>query len=1036
MSRRSRFSRLLLCLGLAAFAPRVAPAEAYPESLFAGLRWRCIGPFRGGRTVGATGVPGSPNLFYVGVNNGGVWKSDDAGRVWTPIFDEQPTQSIGALAVAPSNPNVLYVGSGEGLQRPDLSVGDGVYKSTDAGKTWRHTGLGDAQQIAAVLVDPRDADRVYVAALGHPYGANEERGVFGSTDGGATWTKALYEDADTGAVALGFDPSNADVVYAVLWAARQAPWENGEFHGPKSGLLKSTDRGATWRRLTKGLPTFAQGLGRIGFGIAPSDAKRIYALVEADAASGGLYRSDDAGESWRRVNAEGRLWGRGSDFAEVKVHPKDPDHVFVANTAAYRSTDGGKSFVCFRGAPGGDDYHTIWINRENPAILLLAGDQGAVVSVNDGATWSSWYNQPTAQLYHVSTDDRFPYRVYGGQQESGSVGIVSRGDDGYVSYRDWSPVAAEEYGYVVADPLDPDLVYGGKLTRYRHSTRDAQDVSPAPLRGGAHRFLRTAPVVFSPTDPRVLYYAGEVLFKTTNGGTSWDVISPDLSREAPEVPPSVGVFRTAEVEASLRQRRRGVIYAVAPSPKEAGLIWAGTDDGLIHVTKDGGKTWTNVTPKGLSSWSKVSVLEASRFDAATAYAAINRFRLDDLAPHILATHDGGATWTEIVRGLPDAPVNAVREDPVRKGLLYAATERGVHVSFDDGASWQSLRRNLPATSVRDLVVHGDDLVVATHGRSFWILDDVSRLRQLGPEVVSAEAFLFRPQVATRVKRSKYPDTPLPPDEPVGENPPDGAILDYVLKGPASLVTLEVRDAAGRLVRRVTSRDAPEAEDEPLRIPTHWLRPHRPLAASAGAHRFVWDLHEPPPAALEHEYPISAVPGDTPREPLGPAVLPGVYSVSLAVDGKTRTRDLTVRMDPRTKATADDLAKQHAAATRLAAAMKSDVEALDRVRALRAEARERRKKATGKKLLAALDALDADLAALEGSAGRRGRGAGGVRDLTRLNADLVALYGLVEGADAAPTTQAMAALVELEESLASLRGRLAEAEKKAAAAAAR
>ena len=654
---------LSLLFSITAVVTAASAAQPFDAALYAEMRWRCIGPFRGGRTVGATGVPGQPNVFYIGVNNGGVWKSTDYGRVWTPIFDDQPTGSIGALAVAPSNPDILYVGSGEGLQRPDLSVGDGVYKSLDGGKTWKHMGLSDAQQIGAILVDPKDPNRVFVAVLGHPYGANAERGVFRSSDGGSHWEKVLYKDVDTGAIALAFDPANSQVLYADLWSARQGPWENGAWSGRGSGLYKSADGGTTWRPLTQGLPTFDQGLGRIGFAVAPSDPKRLYAIVEAQARFGGVFRSDDAGESWKRVNGETRVWGRASDFAEVKVDPKNPDVVWSANTSTYRSSDGGKTFTAVKGAPGGDDYHTIWINPENPQIILLASDQGATISVNGGQTWSSWYNQPTAQFYHVSTDNRFPYWVYGGQQESGSAAVASRGDDGSISFRDFHPVGAEEYGYIAADPLDPNIVYGGKLTRFDRRSLEAQNIAPEPVRTGNYRFLRTAPVIFSPIDPHVLFYAGQVLFKTVNGGTRWEVVSPDLTREAPDVPDSIGVFRTPEMKT---MPRRGVIYTVAPSYKDVGVIWAGTDDGLIHLTKDGGRTWTNVTPPGLTPWSKVSVMDAGRFDAQTAYAAVNRIRLDDLKPHIYRTHDGGKSWKEIVKGLPDnAPVNAVREDPER-----------------------------------------------------------------------------------------------------------------------------------------------------------------------------------------------------------------------------------------------------------------------------------------------------------------------------------------------------------------------------------
>ncbi|MDT7690296.1 MAG: hypothetical protein QOE46_3055, partial [Acidobacteriota bacterium] len=885
-----------------------ALAQQLDERLYQSLRWRMIGPFRAGRTVGATGVPGRSNVFYVGVNNGGVWRTDDYGRTWSPIFDSQPTGSIGALAVAPSQPNTIYVGSGEGLQRPDLSTGDGLYKSTDGGNTWEHLGLRDGQQIGSIIVDPRDPERLFVAVLGHPYGANAERGVFRSTDGGKTFEKVLYKDENTGAIALAFDPKQARTVYAVMWAARQGPWENGSWQGPGSGLFKSTDGGTTWRQLTKGLPTFEQGLGRIGIAVAPSDPRRLYANVDAPQL-GGIYRSDDAGESWQRVNDEVRVWGRGSDFAEVKVDPRDPDIVYSANTSTYRSSDGGHTYHAWKGAPGGDDYHTVWINPDNPDIVLLASDQGATITVNSGRTWSSWYNQPTAQFYHVSTDDQFPYWVYGGQQESGSVGTASRGDNGAISFRDWRTVGAEEYGYVAADPLNPNIIYGGKLSRFDKTTGQTQNIAPEAVRSGKYRFLRTAPVLFSPVEPHTLYYAGNVLFKTTNGGNSWDIISPDLTREKYDVPANIGVYSKPEMAT---MPRRGVIYTVAPSHKDLNTIWAGTDDGLIHITHDGGKSWQNVTPPALTSWSKVSIIDAGHFDNQTAYAAVNRFRLDDLHPHIYRTHDGGKTWTEIVKGLPDDPINVVREDPVRHGLLFAGSERAVYVSFNDGDEWQPLRLNMPATSIRDLVIHRDDIVVGTHGRSFWILDDITPLRQIEAKTAN-DSFLFAPQTAYRIQRNVNTDTPLPPEEPAGQNPPDGAIINYYLKSDStSPVVLEIFDRAGKLVRRFRSDDTPAPVDEKeLNVPTYWIRPPQILPARAGMQRFVWDLHYPEPKALSHEYPISAIYRDTPRSPLGPSVMPGEYTVKLTVEGRTLARPLKVEIDPRIKTPRAGLEQQFA-----------------------------------------------------------------------------------------------------------------------------
>ena len=1029
MTYRNKTTYALGIFFLISALSTLVSAQQFNPSLYQGMRWRCIGPHRGGRTVGATGVQQQPNVFYIGVNNGGVWKSNDYGVTWKPIFDDQQTGSIGALAVAPSNPDILYVGSGEGLQRPDLATGDGMYKSTDAGKTWKHQGLREAQQIGAIIVDPRDPNRLFVAALGHPYGPNEERGVFRSTDGGETYQKVLYKDQDTGAIALGFDPSNSQTIYADLWAGRQGPWENGQWQGPNSGLFKSTDGGNTWRQLTKGLPTFEQGLGRIGFCVAPSEPKRIYALVDASPQMGGLYRSDDAGDSWRRVSEDARPWGRGSDFAEVKVDPKNPDIIYSANVVTWRSTNAGVSWVGFRGAPGGDDYHTVWINPDNTNIILLASDQGAIVTVNGGQSWSSWYNQPTAQFYHVNTDNAFPYRVYGGQQESGSVGIASRGNDGQITFREWHPVGVEEYGYVAPDPLNPNIIYGGKITRFDWSTGQVQNISPEAVRSGKYRFLRTAPVIFSPVDPHTLYFAGNVVFKTTSGGNSWDVISPDLSNDHPVVPESIGVYRKPEMAT---QPRRGVIYTVAPSYKDVNVIWAGTDDGLIHVTRDGGKNWSNVTPPGITAWSKISIMDAGRFDASTAYAAVNRIRLDDQRPHIYRTHDGGKTWKEIVNGLGDSgPINVVREDPVRQGLLFCGSERAVYVSFNDGDAWQPLRLNMPASSIRDLVIKDDDLVVGTHGRSFWILDDITPLRQLSADVASADAYLFKPGLTYRVRWNMNTDTPLPPDEPAGKNPPDGAIIDYHLKSAASgPVVLEIFDSANKLVRRYSSDDKPESIEaigKEVNIPTYWIRPEQVPSTQAGMQRFVWDLHYAPPEGERPEFPIAAIYGDTARHPLGPWVLPGNYTVKLMVNGRSYTQPLAVKMDPRIKTSSEGLDQQHEIAMRSYEGLKQVHDALTQVRKLRFQLRDVRGRAPQGPLVDAITALERKAAALEGAGGGF-RGGGGGRaastepSLNAMNGELLGLMGLVEGADVAPTIQAVAGSEQVQRALAAVLSR--------------
>jgi photosystem II stability/assembly factor-like uncharacterized protein len=856
------------------------------------LKWRCIGPFRGGRTVGATGVAGHPNVFYIGVNNGGVWKTTDYGHTWKPIFDDQPTGSIGNLAVAPSNPDIIYVGSGEGLQRPDLSVGDGIYKSIDAGKSWTHLGLRDGQQINTIIVDPHNPDRLFVAVLGHPYAANEERGVYRSTDGGRSFQKVLYKDADTGAIALAFDPADPNTIYADMWAARMGPWENGYWSGPDSGLFKSTDGGTTWHALTKGLPA---KVGRIGFDVSRSNPKRLFATVSAEE-KGGIYRSDDGGESWSFVTGEARIVGRGEDFAEVRIHPKNPNVVFAANTSTYRSGDGGKNWVCIKGSPGGDDYHTIWINPEDPAVMILAADQGACVTVNGGETWSSWHNQPTAQFYHVSTDNLFPYNVFGGQQESGSAMVASRGNDGQITFREWHPVGVEEYGYVAPDPLNPDIVYGGKLTRYHKSTGDVEFVAPQ-VQGV--RYLRTAPLIFSPVDPRVLFFAGNMLFKTTDGAKTWQTISPDLSRpDAP--PPSGSVFE--------KPARRGVIYTIAPSKQNVDTIWVGTDDGLVQFTRDGGKTWTDVTPPGTTPWSKISMIDAGH-DDNTAYVAINRIRLDDAHAHIFRTHDGGKTWTELGKGLALDPINTVREDPVREGLLYCGSERLVYFSLDDGDHWASLRLNMPATSIRDLVVHDADLVVGTHGRGFWILDDISALRQLPKSwslgeldhSKSASAILYKSADGYLVEWDKNTDTPLPPEEPAGKNPPEGLGIDYWLPESAKSVKLEIVDGAGKIVRTYSSEDPPVVPDpKALTVMMEWARPPEVLSKTHGGHRFHWDMRTLTAEGGRRRggLGMAAIWHDTPFGARGPFVPPGEYTVRLTVDGKILEQKVRLKADPR------------------------------------------------------------------------------------------------------------------------------------------
>jgi photosystem II stability/assembly factor-like uncharacterized protein len=1027
----------LLPLFVSLLAPPLS-AQPFDQKLFSEMRWRSIGPYRAGRTRAAAGVPSQPNVFYMGVCNGGVWKTTDYGRTWRPVFDDQPTGSIGAIAVSPSNPDIVYVASGEGLQRPDLSVGDGIYRSADAGATWTHLGLRDGQQIPQIIVDPRNADRVFAAVLGHPYGPNEERGIYRSLDGGRTFERILYIDENTGGSELAFDPSNPAVVYAGLWESRQGPWENAAWSGTNGGLFKSTDGGTTWRKLEPAKP---EATVQINIGVAPSNPSRIYAAV-ALVRGTALFRSDDAGATWVRL-PDTRPAGRigGGDLPRLSVHPSDPDTVFVASTVSWKSTDGGRTFRAFKGAPGGDDYQNIWINPTNPDILLYASDQGAVITVNGGESWSSWYNQPTAQLYHVAADNAFPYRVYSGQQESGSAGVSSRGDDGRITFRDWRPVGVDEYGYAAPDPLDPDIVYGGRgVTRWDRRTGQVQTVGPRISRTGDWRTVRTQPVLFSPVDPRTLYFAANTLWKTRNGGTSWTQISPDLTRKSWDAPASVGKYRG---EQSAQPGQRGVIYTVAPSYVDANVIWAGTDDGLIHVTTDGGRTWINVTPPQLTPWAKVSVMDAGRFDAKTAYAAVNTIRLDDMRPHIYRTHDGGKTWTEIVNGIPDgAPTNAVREDPARRGLLFAATEREVFGSFDDGGHWQSLRLNMAPSSVRDIIVKDDDLVAATHGRGFWILDNITPLRQLDQAVTTAEAALFKPQVATRVRWNMNTDTPLPPDEPGGENPPDGAVIDFVLKSDASgPVTIEIVDGTGRDIRRYSSEDKgefPTPESAP--VPLYWYRQPLTLKTTVGMHRFLWDMRYQPleGGGRRGGLPIAATPYNTVATPNSIWAPPGLYTVKLTVNGQTLKQPLTLRMDPRVKTPAAGLAQQSDLSLAIYDGILDAQSALQKMRALRGRLKKAQEAAVQAQspaaAIEALAAFDKSAASLEGGSGGAGGPGGGVGGpmgpggpggagapdtLSSIGGSLNSLMSMLQAADAAPTSQLTAAVAERRKALRAL-----------------
>ena len=997
---------MALVIVYATLVAGVSNAQQMPASAYQELNWRLIGPFRGGRTRAVAGVPSRPNTFYIGAVNGGVWTTDDAGRTWRPIFDDQPTQSIGAIAVAPSNPDIVYVGSGEGLYRPDLSVGNGIYRSADGGRTWVHLGLTGGQQIPELAVDPRNPDRLFAAVLGHPYGASTERGIYRSEDGGRTWQRVLYKDENTGGCSVIIDPEHPNIVYAGLWEARLGPWEDkNEFNGTGGGLFKSIDGGATWRHLTTGLPS---NLSQVNIAIAPSSPSRLFVSVSTDEAGDygsavglGLFRSDDAGETWNRITQDPRPALRigGGDLAVVRVDPKNPDVVYSASIVTMKSSDGGKSWESLRGAPGGDDYQNLWINPLDPKIIALVADQGALITLNAGRTWSSWFNQPTAQLYHVATTATFPYRVCAGQQESGSVCIASRGNDGEITAQDWHPVGVIEYGYVAPDPLDPDVLYGAgrsEVSKYHWSTGQVQNVTPIPVRSAAVRVDRTEPLLFSPADPHTLYYAANRLYKTTDGGATWAAISSDLTREAPGAPASVGALLPPGAD-----KQRGAIYAVAATALSVDTLWAGTDDGLVWMTRNGGGGWTNVTPPELTAWSKVTQIEASHFDINSAYVSVSRFRIDDLRPYAFRTRDGGKTWQSIAAGLPaDAPVNAVREDPVRRGLLFAATEKAVWISYDDGDHWESLQLNLPHTSVRDVAIHDDDLIVATHGRSFWILDDIERFREISATKLR-EPFIAQPRTAYRVARSTWPDTPIPADEPTAANPPAGAVIDYFLphdaKGP---VTLEVLDARGTIVRRYASDDAPAptaAELASQLIPPAWVAEPRSLPARAGMHRWVWDLEYAAPVATTHGYPISAVPHATPRGPEGPVAVPGQYRVRLTVEKHSFEMPVLLKPDPRVTLAAAAFDRQFELAMSLAGLLTDSSRALLAATSIREQLKARSVAAPLDQAVHAFEARVAGLLEAPEHASVAGEPL-----LPAIQGRIADLYASVTRADAAPT----------------------------------
>jgi len=890
---------LVVGLSLVNFACAAAGPSAVDPTDYQALHWRLIGPFRGGRVLAVTGIAGDSRHFYFGSVDGGVWKTQDAGRTWQPIFDGEPVGSIGAIAIAPSSPGTIYVGTGEADMRSDIAQGNGMYESTDGGAHWTHIGLTDSREIARILVDPRDPNLVYVAALGHPYGPNAERGVFRSRDGGQHWTKVLYENANTGAADLAFKPDDPNTIYAALWQTRRPPWSvYPPSNGPGSGLYISHDGGDHWSHVEG--HGFLRNPGRIGLAVSAASPDRVYALADGPRTQGGLYRSDDGGATWRHVSGDDRIWGRGWYFCALTADPVDADLVYVMNTIVLESRDGGAHFIALKGDPTGDDFHALWIDPTDTTRRILGSDQGAQVTVNGGKTWSSWYNQPTAQIYHVSTDNEFPYWVYGSQQDSGAVALPSRtaSYDGITMEQFHEITPGGENGMIAADPNDPDLIYGDgsdagasveKLDRKSNQVRDVNPMLAYPW--DHYRVTWTMPLVFSKRDPKTLYFSNQRLFSTDDGGTHWKPISPDLTRRDAGTPSNLDP--TTAADDFHVGKRRGVIYTIAPSPLRASIIWVGTDDGLVWRTNDSGAHWVQVTPTALTPWSKVGGIELSHFQQGVAYLAIDRHRLNDDTPYIYRTNDDGKSWTRIDSGIPRGSfVNVVREDPVRPGLLYAGTEFGLYVSFDDGAHWQSLQQGLPITSVRDIDVHANDLVIATHGRGFWIMDDVSALRQMD-NVHSGAVTLFRPADAIRVRSASFTGTPMPKDEPMAANPPDGAIIDYVL--PATVhgpVVVTIRDASNQVVRSYSSAEqVPAPDPAKLEFAPEWVPPTPIPSAAPGMQRFVWDLRYATPAAPGSRHP---------SRDGGVWAPPGQYTVELTVEGRDYRQPLVLRPDPRVK----------------------------------------------------------------------------------------------------------------------------------------
>ncbi len=985
-------------------------AQADP-SFYAGMKWRQIGPFRAGRVSAVAGIPGNAAVYYMGTPGGGVWKTVDAGTVWKPIFDQEHVASIGAIVVSPSNPDIVYVGTGDVSNVGGaVNEGKGVYKSMDAGKTWKHVGLEETEHIGGMWIDPQNPDIVFAAALGKTFAPSTERGIFKTIDGGATWRKVLYRDT-TGAIDIDFARDNSKIGFAAVWGHYVKPGNPRALIDSIGGgaIYKTTDGGDTWTPVGgSGLPTAR--VGRIGVAVAPGGQK-VFAIVAAEHGGSGLYVTEDGGATWKKSTSDGRIQGSGY-FSRVFIDPKNSDVVYVAQTSLYRSDDGGKTFIAYKGAPGGDDNHALWIDPLNSDRMILASDQGATISMDRGLSWTSWYNQPTGQIYHLSTDNRFPYWVYGTQQDSGSIGTLSRGDYGEITFMDWDPVAGYEFGYIIPDPLNPNIVIAGGpgggptrgLVKIDRANKQVATISLNVSHDGDFRMTVNPPLAFSPQDPHTLYEGAQFLLATHDAGSTWKIVSPDLAKRADAVTPkpespidALGRKPKArETEETVHPPDRSAINTFALSPIKPGLIWVGTNSGLLHLTMDGGATWKDITPPGLSQYALVSIIEASHFDAGCAYAAVDRHEENDSRPHIYRTRDYGKTWQETVAGIAERNfVRVVREDPARKGLLYAGTETATYVSFDDGDHWHDLQLNMPTTSVRDLVVHGDDLVAATYGRAFWILDDLSPLRQMDSKVYAAKTLLFKPAKSMRVRRNQNGDTPIPPELPAGTNPPDGALIDYYLKTPAaSEIKIGIYDAAGKLVRELSSKEAEASKEPPPNVPEYWLAHPEPLTNHAGMNRIVWDLHYAAPPVVRHELPMSALYENTPSEPEGALALPGKYEVRLTANGQTYKQMLEVKMDPRVDVSPQALAQEFGIEQSVIQLVTQSYGGYHQALLLH--------EAIGS--IEALKDLDKQVMELEGSQSGGGAPAGGKPKPTfvLLNRESGSLATLVDSADAAPT----------------------------------